>query len=125
MKVGQFMSNSATPTDGSLPRSSSVQWDFPGKNTGMGCHSFLLGIFPTLGSNPCLLCLLHCSQFFTLIALGETSILQTTYIKCINLMNLEIYIHSYNHHSNQGNKPYPLSQKKTKTKKNWGRNKMN
>ena len=28
-------------------------WDFPGKNTGMGCH-FLLQ-----GSNPSLLCLLH------------------------------------------------------------------
>ena len=22
-------------------------WDFPGKNTGVGCHAFLLGIFPT------------------------------------------------------------------------------
>ena len=26
-------------------------WDSPGKNTGMGCHSFLQGIFPTQGSN--------------------------------------------------------------------------
>ena len=30
-------------------------WDSPGKNTGMGCHFFLQGIFPTQGSNPCLL----------------------------------------------------------------------
>ena len=30
-------------------------WDFPGKNTGVGCHFLLLGIFPTQGSNPCLL----------------------------------------------------------------------
>ena len=30
-------------------------WDSPGKNTGMGCHFFLQGIFPTRGSNPCLL----------------------------------------------------------------------
>ena len=29
--------------------------DFPGKNTGVGCHFFLLGIFPTQGQNPCLL----------------------------------------------------------------------
>ena len=33
--------------------------DFPVKNTGVGCHSFLLGIFPTQGLNPRLLCLLH------------------------------------------------------------------
>ena len=34
-------------------------WDSPGKNTGMGCHFILQGIFPTLGSNSCLLSLLH------------------------------------------------------------------
>ena len=34
-------------------------WDFPGKNTGVGCCALLQGIFPTQGSNPCLLCLLH------------------------------------------------------------------
>ena len=34
-------------------------WDFPGRNTGVGSHSLLQGIFPTQGSNPCLLCLLH------------------------------------------------------------------
>ena len=26
-------------------------WDSPGKNTGVGCHSFLQEIFPTQGSN--------------------------------------------------------------------------
>ena len=34
-------------------------WDFPGKNTGVGCYFLLQGIFPTQGSNPCLLHLLH------------------------------------------------------------------
>ena len=34
-------------------------WDFPGKDTGVGCHFLLQGIFPTQGSNLCLLCLLH------------------------------------------------------------------
>ena len=29
--------------------------DFPGKNTGVGCHYFLQGIFPTQGWNPCFL----------------------------------------------------------------------
>ena len=30
-------------------------WDSPGKNTGMGCHSLLQGIFLTQGWNPGLL----------------------------------------------------------------------
>ena len=34
-------------------------WDFPDKNTGVGCHSLLQGIFLTQGLNPGLL---HCSQ---------------------------------------------------------------
>ena len=29
-----------------------VHWNSPGKNTGVGCHALLLGIFPTQGSNP-------------------------------------------------------------------------
>ena len=36
------------------PPGSSVHMDSPGWNTGMGCHALLQGIFPTLGSNPCL-----------------------------------------------------------------------
>ena len=31
-----------------LPR----PWDSPGKNTGVGCHFLLQGVFPTQGSNP-------------------------------------------------------------------------
>ena len=34
-------------------------WDFPGKNTGMGCHFLLQGILLTQGLNPGLL---HCRQ---------------------------------------------------------------
>ena len=34
-------------------------WDSPGKNTGVGCHFLLQGIFPTQGSN---LGLLRCRQ---------------------------------------------------------------
>ena len=34
-------------------------WNSPGKNTGVGCHGLLQSIFPTQGSNPCLLHLLH------------------------------------------------------------------
>ena len=38
---------------------SSVPGGSPGKNTEVGCHTLLQGIFPTQGSNPRLLCLLH------------------------------------------------------------------
>ena len=34
------------------PPGSSVHRDSPGKNTGVGCHALLQGIFPTQGSNP-------------------------------------------------------------------------
>ena len=34
-------------------------WNFPGKNTGVSCHSLLWRIFPTQGSKPGLL---HCRQ---------------------------------------------------------------
>ena len=47
------------PMDCSLP-GSSVHGYSPGKNTGVGCHVFLQGIFPTQGSNPGLP---HCRRF--------------------------------------------------------------
>ena len=34
------------------PPDTSVHGDSPGKNTGVGCHALLQGIFPNLGSNP-------------------------------------------------------------------------
>ena len=34
-------------------------WNFPGKDTGVGCHFLLPGIFQTEGSNPSFLCLLY------------------------------------------------------------------
>ena len=42
---------------GCSPPGSSVHVDSPGKNTGVGCHVLLQGIFPTQGSNPGLM---HC-----------------------------------------------------------------
>ena len=41
------------------PPGSSVHGDSPGKNTGVGCHALLQGIFLTQGLNPHLL---HCRQ---------------------------------------------------------------
>ena len=48
------VSNSCDPMDFSPP-GSSVHGDFPGKNTGVGCHFLLQGIFPTQGLNSSLL----------------------------------------------------------------------
>ena len=53
--------------DCTLP-GSSVHWDSPGKNTGVGCHTLLQGIFPTQELNPGLL---HCRQFSAIWATRE------------------------------------------------------
>ena len=41
------------------PTSLRCPWDFPDKNSGVGCHFLLQGVFLTWGSNPCFLCLLN------------------------------------------------------------------
>ena len=40
-------------------------WDSPGKNTGVGCHALLWGIFLTQGLNLHLLWPLHCRRILT------------------------------------------------------------
>ena len=58
------VSNSCdTPMDCSLP-GSSVHGDSLGKNTGVGCHALLQGIFSTQGSNPGLNLTLQVDSFF-------------------------------------------------------------
>ena len=57
-EVAQLCPTRGDPMDCSLP-GSFCSWDFPGKNTGVGCHSLLQGIFPTQGLNPGHL---HCRQ---------------------------------------------------------------
>ena len=52
------VSDSARPR-GLQPARLLRPWGSPGKNTGVGCHSLLQGIFPTQKSNPGLL---HCKQ---------------------------------------------------------------
>ena len=52
------VSNSLRPC-GLQPARLLCPWDSPGKNTGVGCHALLQGIFPTQGSN---LGLLQCRQ---------------------------------------------------------------
>ena len=46
----------------------SSPWDFPGRNTGVGCHFLLQRIFPTQGSNPQLL---HCQADSLLLGTRE------------------------------------------------------
>ena len=53
-------------------------WDSPGKNTTVGGHALLQGIFSTQGLNPCLLCLLHCRQILYHWATEETQIGDTS-----------------------------------------------
>ena len=47
------------PMDYSLSVGLFCPWDSPGKNTGVGCHTFPQGIFLIQGSNPHVFCLLH------------------------------------------------------------------
>ena len=54
--LAQWCLTLCDPVDYSPP-GSSVRADSPGKNTGVGCHALLQGIFPTQGLNPHLL---HC-----------------------------------------------------------------
>ena len=49
--------------DGLQPARLLCPWDSPGRNTGVGCHSFLQGIFLTQELNPGLL---HCMQILCL-----------------------------------------------------------
>ena len=56
--VAQLCPILCDPMDCSPP-GSSVHGDFPDKNTEVGCHAILQGIFPTKGLNPGLL---HCRQ---------------------------------------------------------------
>ena len=65
------MSTSLLPLDCSLP-GSSVYGDASDKNTRVGCHALLQGIFPTLGLNPVLP---HCRQIlYHLIHQGSPSV---------------------------------------------------
>ena len=48
--VCSIVSNSLWP-HGLQPARLLCLWDFPGKNTGVGCHALLQGIFPTQGSH--------------------------------------------------------------------------
>ena len=62
---------------GLYPASLLCPWDFPDKNTGMGCHFLLQGIFLSQGSNPGLL---HCRQILYWLSHQEA---QNAYVLCL------------------------------------------
>ena len=67
--------------------------DYPGKNTGVGCHALLQGIFPTQGWNPDLL---HCRQILYHLNHREVHVCIHTYIYTY----IYIYIHTHTHTHN-------------------------
>ena len=79
-RVGLFVTSRTEPTRLLCP------WDSPGKNTGMGCHALLQGIFPTQGSNPHLLCPLHWQAGSSLAPPGKPSVSRNggDFISCLS-----------------------------------------
>ena len=63
-EVAQSRPTLSDPMDCSPPGSSG-HGDSPSKNTGVGCHALLQGIFPTQGSNPGLQ---HCRRILYLLS---------------------------------------------------------
>ena len=87
------------------PPGSSVHADSPGKNSGVGCHALLHGIFLTQGSNPRLLSPALAGRFFTTSATWEAHIYMYVYTSRIAesyansvfilLRNCQTTFHSY------------------------------
>ena len=82
------MSDSLWPC-GLWPTRLLYPWDSSVKNTGVGNHALLQGIFPTQESKPSLL---YCSRFFTIWAAREVVALFFTFI-CFSFF----YFHSTSH----------------------------
>ena len=64
------MSYSLQP-HGLLPTRLLCPWNFQGKNTGMGCHFLLQGVFLTQGSNQSLASPTSAGKFFTTVLPGK------------------------------------------------------
>ena len=66
------------------PPGSSVYGNSPGKNTGVGGHALLQGIFPTRGSNLCLMSPALAGRLFTTSAAWEAPYI----VVCIRYPNV-------------------------------------
>ena len=67
--VAQSCLTICDPMDSSLAGSS--LWDSPAKNTGVGCHALLQGIFPAQGLNPGLL---HCGWILSCLSQQQSCV---------------------------------------------------
>ena len=78
------------PMDYIAHQGSSINGIFPDKNPEVGWHSLLQGLFPTQGSNPHLLCLLHCRE----ILYHWTTSLNKLYIfkSSVSFAHLSLYL---------------------------------
>ena len=63
-------------------------WDFPDKNTGMGCHFLLQGIFPIQGSNLCFLSLLRWQADSLPLSHSETQFRMYPVLNILSLLKL-------------------------------------
>ena len=63
---------------------SSVHGDSPGKNTEVGCHSFLQGLFPTQGSSPGLL---NCRQTLLSESSGKPALQNAVELSKVTVTN--------------------------------------
>ena len=76
-----------------VARQAPLFMDYPGKNTGVGCHALLQGIFPTQGWNPDLL---HCRQIHHLNH-WEVHVCIHTYIYTYIYIYICIYTHTHSY----------------------------
>ena len=78
---------------GLQPASLLCPWDFPGKNTGLSCHFFFQGIFPSQGLNPNLL---HCRWILYCWATGEAPCQVLNEIRLeLALIRFELFVLEY------------------------------
>ena len=85
-------------------------WDSPGQNTAVGCHALLQGIFPTQGSNSCLLGLVHGQAGSVPLAppgksseSGRTKKSTTVVLEVLRYFRCSTYTVSCKHHSHSMN----------------------
>ena len=77
--VSSLVVSNSLQSHGLQPTRLLCPWDSPGKNTGVGCHFLLQGIFPAQRLN---LGLLHCRQI--LYRLGHQGVSFSVFLFCCN-----------------------------------------
>ena len=83
--VASVMSNTLQP-HGLQPTRLLCPWDFPSKNTGVGCHALLQEILPTQGKNLCLPHLLHFRQILYCWAPREAQLAVSSWANYLNFL---------------------------------------